>query len=115
MQIDKELLYVMTSSGIGDGEVDLGTKLTEGFFKILTEVNSRPAKIIFMNSGIFLTTQGSPVGEHLRELESRGTEIVSCTTCLNYFDRLDKLLVGRSGDMRDTAASLATYRRVVTF
>ena len=115
MKIEKDLLYIMTSSGIGEGEPDLGTKLAESFFRVLAQADLVPAKIIFMNSGIFLTTQGSPVGDHLRELESRGTQIVSCTTCLNYFNRLDKLLVGRSGDMRDTAGSLATYRRVVTF
>ena len=102
MRIEKDLLYVMTSSGIGEGEPDLGTKLAESFFKVLAESESVPAKIIFMNSGIFLTTQGSPVGEHLKELESRGTEIVSCTTCLNYFGRLNRLLVGKPGDMKDT-------------
>ena len=113
MKIEKDLVYVMTSSGIGDGEPDLGAKLVESFFTVLLQADSVPAKIIFMNSGVFLTTHGSPVGDQLRELETRGTEIVSCTTCLNYFDRLDKLLVGRPGDMRDTVSSLAAYRRVV--
>jgi len=115
VKIEKDLLYIMTSSGIGEGETDLGMKLAESFFGVLAQADSAPAKIIFMNSGIFLTTHGSPVGNHLKELESRGTEIVSCTTCLNYFDRLDKLLVGRSGDMKDTVDSLATYSKVVTF
>jgi selenium metabolism protein YedF len=115
MKIDRELLYVMTSSGIGEGEPDLGTKLVEGFFKVLAQAGSPPAKIIFLNSGIFLTTEGSPVEDHLKELERRGTEIVSCTTCLNYFQRLQKLLVGKSGDMRDTVSSLTTYRKVLTF
>ena len=115
MKIDRELLYFMTSSGIGEGEPDLGMKLVEGFFKVLAQADCAPAKIIFMNSGIFLTTEGSPVEDPLRELESRGTEIVSCTTCLKYFQRVHKLLVGKPGDMRDTVNSLATYRKVVTF
>ena len=113
MEIEKDLLYIMTSSGIGEGEPDLGTKLAEGFFNVLAKADSVPAKIIFMNSGIFLSTLGSPVEDHLKELESRGTEIVSCTTCLKYFDRLDKLLVGKSGDMRDTVNSLVKFKKVV--
>jgi len=115
LKIERDLLYVMTSSGMGDGEPDLGTKLVESLFSVLSQTDSAPAKIIFMNSGIFLTTHGSPVEDHLRELEKRGTEIVSCTTCLNYFDRSDKLLVGRSGDMKDTVSSLGTYRKIVSF
>ncbi len=115
MKIDKELLYIMTSSGIGEGEPDLGTKLAEGFFKVLAQADSVPARIIFMNSGIFLTTHGSPIGNYLRQLEERGTDILSCTTCLKYFGRLDKLVAGKPGDMGKTVLSLAKYRKVVTF
>jgi selenium metabolism protein YedF len=114
MKIDRDLLYIVTSSGIGEGEADLGARLAEGFFKVLAESDSAPAKIIFMNAGIFMTTQGSSVGDHLKVLQSCGTEIISCTTCLNYFDRFEKLIVGRPGDMKETVHSISTYRNVVS-
>jgi len=115
MKTDGDLLYIITSSGIGEGEADLGARLAEGFFKVLAQSDLVPAKIIFMNAGIFLTTQGSPVENYLRELEKRGTQIVSCTTCLHYFERFDRLLVGKPGDMKETVSSLSIYNKVVTF
>ncbi|MFH1998342.1 MAG: hypothetical protein ABIK28_01615 [Planctomycetota bacterium] len=115
MAIDNDFLLVITSSEIGEGEADLGAKLTDLIFKVFSESKTQPARIIFLNSGIFLTTEGSPVAEKLKTLEDKGTEIVSCITCLNYFDRMEKIIVGRPGDMKDTVDALIHYRKVVTF
>ena len=60
--------------------------------------------MIFLNSGVFLTTQGSPVADKLRKLEERGTEISSCITCLTYFDRMD----GNGGQEVRRGAALAS-------
>jgi len=115
MVIDKDFLLVITSSEVGEGEADLGAKLTDLLFKVFSESEKRPARVIFLNSGIFLTTEGSPIVDKLKALEDRGTEIVSCITCLNYFDRMEKVFVGRPGDMKDTVDALLNYRKVVTF
>jgi hypothetical protein len=37
-----------------------------------------------------------------------GVKIISCQTCLNYFNRLDKLLIGTAGDMKGTQDSIDT-------
>jgi selenium metabolism protein YedF len=112
--LDQNFLLILTSSGIGDSTIDLGEKLMRGFFKTLAESQAVPEKIIFMNTSIFLTTESSPVLEELRVLESIGVKIISCQTCLNYFGRLDKLLIGTAGDMRGTVASIQDYSKVVT-
>ncbi len=114
MSIDKDSLLVVAASEMGSGESDLGAKLVELFFKVLLESEQRPAKIIFLNSGIFLTTVGSPVEDELKKLEEEGTEISSCITCLTYFDRMEKLVVGNRSDMKDTVSSLASFAKVVT-
>ncbi len=114
MNVDEEFLMVIASSEIGVGEPDLGSKLAELFFKVLSESASRPAKIIFINSGIFLTTVGSPVEDKLKKLEEEGTEISSCITCLTYFDRMEKVVVGTQSDMKDTVDSLTRFKKVVT-
>ena len=114
MGIDRDFLLLITSSEIGVGEQDLGTKLTELFFNVLSESEQRPAKIIFLNSGIFLTTLGSPVADKLKKLEDEGTEVVSCITCLTYFERMEKLVVGKPSDMKDTVSSLTRFKKVVT-
>lgn len=115
MTIDKDFLLVITSSGIGDGEANLSAKLTDLFFKVLTDAEKLPAKIIFLNAGIFLTTEESPIETNLKKLEAAGVEIVSCITCLNYFGRMEKVIVGRPGDMKDTVNAVLDYGKVVTF
>ncbi|QJW49305.1 hypothetical protein HA075_23655 [bacterium BFN5] len=49
---------------------------------------------MFINSGVLLTTQGSPVLEYLQKLEQAGVQLISCGTCLEYYQLKDKLAVG---------------------
>jgi len=114
MALDKDFLLIVTSSEIGTGETDLGAKLTELLFKVFSESEVLPGKIIFLNSGIFLTTEGSPVAGKLKVLEERGTEIVSCITCLKYHERMQRIVVGLPGDMKDTVAAITGHGKVVT-
>jgi len=114
MSIDKDFLLVFTGTGIGEGEADLGAKLTELFLGQLRAAGSRPAKIVFLNAAVFLTTEGSPHLDVLKEIEAGGTEIVSCITCLTYFDRMERVVVGGRGDMKGTVADVTTFRKVVT-
>jgi len=37
--------------------------------------------------------------KHIQKLESAGVEILACTTCLEYFDLVDKLSVGEPTTM----------------
>jgi selenium metabolism protein YedF len=106
-------LLVIDSSGLGDGEPDLGEKLMKAFLKILLESGDLPAKIICMNSGIFLTTEGSPVLEILKRYEEQGSEIFSCGTCLDYYGRSDRLRVGNPSNMKDTVGALLNFKRVL--
>jgi len=115
MPIDNDFLLLITSSEIGAGEADLGAKLTDLLFKVFSQSETLPAKIIFLNSGIFLTTEGSPVKEKLEAIEKKGVEISSCITCLNYFHRMEKIVVGKASDMNDTVASMTRFKKIVTF
>lgn len=114
MAKDESFLLVVKSNLLGEGEPDLGEKLIIAFFKMLLESDTAPDAVIFMNSGIYLTTSGSPVLEQVRELEKGGTTISSCGTCLDYYGRKDKLEVGRAGNMRETVAALTSHQKVVT-
>ena len=114
MATDPELLLVLKSSGIGDGEPDLGEKLMKSFLTVLVESGTTPARIIAMNSGVFLTTEGSPVEGILKQLAASGSDICSCGTCLDYFGRKDKLLVGRPSNMKETVESMLGFKRVMT-
>jgi selenium metabolism protein YedF len=61
--------------------------------------NEVPKTLIFVNGGVKLTTEGSNVIESLKSLEAEGTEILSCGTCLDFYNLKDKLLVGEISNM----------------
>jgi hypothetical protein len=114
MGIDRDFVLVLTGTEIGAGEADLGEKLTELWLKTLAGAETRPAKIIFLNSAVLLTTEGTPHLEALKTLEAGGTELVSCITCLTYHDRMDRVVVGGKGDMKGTVADVTGFAKVVT-
>ncbi|HOP06642.1 MAG TPA: sulfurtransferase-like selenium metabolism protein YedF [candidate division Zixibacteria bacterium] len=113
MTVDKDLLLLIKSDGLGDGEPDLGAKLMNAFLNMLYESGRLPALVICMNSGIFLTTEGSPVIETLRKFADAGTEFSSCGTCLDYYGRKDKLLIGKAGNMRETVAAMLSFKQIL--
>lgn len=113
MNSNEDLLLVIDSSGLGDGDPDLGESLMKAFLNVLLESGDLPARIICMNSGIFLTTEGSPVLNTLKVYEEQGTEILSCGTCLDYYGRSDRLRVGRSTNMKETVDALLGFKKVL--
>jgi hypothetical protein len=113
MALDPKLLLVLKSDHFGVDAPDLGAKLTANFLKMLLEAERQPAILICMGSAIFLTTEGSPVLDTLRQLQAGGTTIRSCLTCLEYFSRKDQLAVGEAGNMKETVAALLGFEKVI--
>lgn len=115
MPIDTELTILVRSNHLADGEPDLGERLTRAFLAQLLERGQLPARLLLMGTGVFLSTEGSPVLEELRRLEAAGTRVSSCGTCLDYYQRREKLAVGSAGNMKETVAALLAPGRVLTF
>ena len=113
MAVNKDLLLVVKSAGFGEGEPDLGDKLMKAFFSVLFESEDLPDQIIFMNSGIFLTTEGSSMIDLLKKYADKGVTVFSCGTCLEYYGRKDKLLIGIPGNMKDTVASMLSHKKIL--
>jgi selenium metabolism protein YedF len=92
------VLAVMSDKyGLGDDE--LGSTLMTAFINVLDQIEPLPATIIFANSGVFLSTEGSPVIESLKSLQGLGVELLSCGTCLQFYGLKDKLVVGEVSNM----------------
>ena len=85
--------------GLGIGDEKLGKLLIANFLRLLGDKEDKPKAIIFWNAGVKLVCEGSQVLEHIRKLESAGVEILACTTCLEYFDLVDKLSAGKPTTM----------------
>ena len=106
-------VFLITRDTLGHGSEELGAVLMKSFFFTMTELEPLPRAVLFLNGGVRLTLQGSPVLEHIRNLEGRGVEIISCGTCLDYFNLKDSLAAGAIGNMY-TIMELLTADRAIT-
>lgn len=107
-------ILMITSSTLGEGDQELGNLLMRSFIFTLKDTGSLPSQMMFLNNGIYLTTEGSPVLEELKNLEESGVKIVSCGTCLDYYNLKDKLRVGEVTNMYDTVENLFSSYRCIT-
>lgn len=107
-------VLLVTSDGLGQGSQELGQVLMRAFFHTLGEMKSLPSVAIFMNNGVKLTVNGSPILEDLKNLATRGVELLSCGTCLNYFEITDRLAVGRISNMYEIAEALFQAGKIVS-
>lgn len=98
---------------MGDGAVELGTVLIKAFINSLPEIDIKPKKIIFLNSGIYLALNDSPVIDALKKLEKMGVEIISCGTCLDYYKKKEELGVGIVSNMYIILESLSKAAKVI--
>ncbi|ATW24312.1 sulfurtransferase-like selenium metabolism protein YedF [Candidatus Formimonas warabiya] len=106
------VIYVPTDK-MGQGSDELGRILIKGYFYALTEAKPYPKAILFLNSGVNLTTEGSVVLEHLKTLEAGGVEILSCGTCLDFFALKDKLSVGSVTNMYSIVEKMNQATKVI--
>lgn len=106
-------VLVISSDTMGNGDDTLGRMLLKGFLYAMVEQRRLPETILFYNSGVFLTTEGSGALDDLRELERRGVKILSCGTCLNHFGLFDRLQVGAVTNMYEIALHLTEARKVI--
>jgi selenium metabolism protein YedF len=104
-EAEKVIVYI-NSNLLGIGEEALGAILMRSFLKTLLDLNPTPSKLIFINSGVRLTSEGSDVLETLQALSGKGVGILSCGTCLDYYGLKEKLKVGIISNMYDIAQSL---------
>ena len=92
-------VVVLSSNKMGEGSEELGQILMKGFIYALTELDDLPSTILLYNSGVKLSTEGSNSINDLKTLQAQGVEILSCGTCLNYYELTEKLEVGEVTNM----------------
>lgn len=94
------IVLFISSDILGRGEnSQLGNLLMQSFLHTVGGLASRPETIIFINNGVKLVIEGSPVLGELRQLENQGIEILACGTCLSHLQLMDKVAVGQVSNM----------------
>lgn len=110
---NSEVITIM-SNKIGNGNDELGSVLIKGFLFTLTEATPMPKAILFLNGGVELTTINDATIQHLKVLEQRGVEILSCGTCLDYYGLKEKLKVGDITNMYTIVDTMKSASKVIT-
>ncbi|MGE5630600.1 MAG: sulfurtransferase-like selenium metabolism protein YedF [Caulobacteraceae bacterium] len=106
-------VIVITTNKLGQGDEALGKVLMKSYTYALTEVNPLPIAVLFLNSGVKLTTEGSEVLENLEKLYEAGVELISCGTCLDFYNLKDKLKIGIVGNMYSIIEYMNTASKVI--
>ena len=109
----KDLVVFFNSDTVGHGDESLGKKLMGSFVNNLMQIETRPTTLLFMNRGVFLVIEGSVVLEDLQELERSGARLLSCKTCLDYYQLSDKLRAGIISNMFDIVTTMTKAERVI--
>ena len=111
--LSPDLVVFIDSDSLGRGSEELGRILMSSFLQTLEQSEVHPQKVILINSGVKLACEGSDVLEDLQEMSAKGTEILSCGTCLDFFGIKKKLSAGRISNMYEILNSIARAGKVI--
>lgn len=110
----KKIMVLVTSEHMGHGDDALGDMLQFNFLKTLKEMGPDLWRLVFVNSGVKFTAEGSEAVPVLQELAGEGVQIMACGACLAYFHLFDKMQVGEVTNMLDIVTSMKLADTVVT-
>ena len=108
-----KVVAVLSSDKMGSGNDELGGALMKAFVYALSQQEILPDTILCYNGGVKLTCEGSESLEDLKGMAERGVEILSCGTCLNFYDLKEKLAVGEVTNMYVIVEKMSGADRVV--
>ncbi len=110
---EKKVVVFVTADTMGRGDDKLGAILMKSFLFSVKELKPLPWRLILINGGVRLSCEGSECLPQLQELEERGVEILSCGTCLDFFNLKEKLKAGRVSNMFEITSSLTDATHVL--
>jgi selenium metabolism protein YedF len=107
------LTVAIGANVMGRGDDELGGALMKSFIFSLTELEVPPECVLFFNSGVRLTCDGSAALADLAALTAKGVVVNSCGTCLNFHGLTDQLKVGDITNMYAILAAMAGAKRLI--
>lgn len=111
--VGKTVIYC-GSDRMGQGDDGFGRVLMRNFITTLLEMDPLPDIMLFVNSGINLTTEGSEVLEALEKLHAGGVDLATCGLCLEFYEKKDQLKVGRVTNMYEMVEVQCQSGRIVS-
>lgn len=108
------VVVLIGSDQLGRGDQQLGAKLMVSYLKTLKEMGPELWQLIFVNGGVRLTLDDSPVLAELQEYERDGVIVLACGTCLAHFAVSERQRVGQSTNMLDIVTATQLADKVIT-
>ena len=100
---------------VGEGDGQLGRNLMKMAIYTLNQADLPPMNLLFMNSGVQLLCQDEPqIVDSVREMMSKGTDVLVCGTCLDYYGIKDDLRIGEVSNMYDILERMHESDKVIT-
>jgi len=100
---------------VGAGDRELGNNLMKMALYTLAQGDSVPAYVLFMNDGVKLPAgEEQQVIESLMTLMEKGSIILVCGTCLNYYGIAHRLKIGTVSNMYDIMSAMHRADKVIT-
>lgn len=100
---------------VGEGDPQLGYNLMKMALYTLAQGDQAPASLLFMNSGVKLVAgDEQQVIDSVRALIEKGTEVLVCGTCLDFYGIKEQLKVGDVSNMYDILERMHEAAKVIT-
>lgn len=100
---------------VGEGDGELGYNLMKMALYTLSESDEVPVSLLFMNSGVKLVAgDEQQIIDSVRQLEEKGTEVLVCGTCLDFYGCKDNLQAGEVSNMYDILGRMQEAAKVIT-
>jgi selenium metabolism protein YedF len=110
----KKIMVMIATDRLGFGDDELGKKLLLSFIRTLKEMGDELWRLVLVNNGVKLTTEGSEILEVLESYTKEGLAVLVCGTCLNHFNLLDKKRVGETTNMLDIVTAMQLADKVIS-
>jgi selenium metabolism protein YedF len=107
-------VIIINNDRMGQGENELTTLLMGNFLRSLVSSEDKPEFLIFYASGVKLVSEGSAHLETMSSLENLGVQILSCSTCLNFYGLTDKVKIGKKSNMAEIIEVLMKPEGTIT-
>ena len=96
-----KVAVIIDRFGMGDAERGLAHTLLKNYLTLIISEQRIPSYICMYGDGVKAACKESGFTEELTKLESMGSKIVICKTCLVYYNLLEEVAVGSVGTMVD--------------
>ena len=111
--VQPKTFIMVAADRLGSGDDELGRKLMISFIKTIKEMECDLWRLVFVNSGVKLTIDTSPVLAELQAYEKAGVVVLVCGTCLTHFGLIEAKKVGETTNMLDIVSAMQLADKII--